>query len=318
MPKEFKQYDATYRIQDGEGDLFEFYEVWKNPATNRDSKHVYLLNGKPLRGITSILKVIAKENLIQWAADVAVGELGWKDIRKCSKEECDLYAENMFKQVVEVGATGYFSMLDLARTKHLKMRDSGADLGTVTHKMVEIYAGLKINEQSLREITVLEALNQLKMDDKKVVTLTEQEAKDVLEMYQSFFNWAETENVEFIASEKLMYSKKYWIAGTCDLLIRWKGKLLVGDVKTMDKIWDRTPFFQANGGYRIMLEENGVTGIEGAAIIRIAKPEKVRASQNSRYPITPFEVLTSFDGESDRKGFLAALTLTDMLNTYQK
>lgn len=297
-------------------DIFEYHEKWLNPKTKRYSGHVYTLNGVPLKGVTTVLKVIAKDNLIQWAADETAGYLGWKNPKKFSAKECTDWLEESFKAIQHMTPALFLEKLSAARVAHTAKKEKGADLGTIAHKMVEMYALRKINKTD-NEITLAEALKQVAEDEKDIV-LNDQEKKDVLEMFGQFVAWADNNDVEFLESEKKMYSKEHWIAGTCDLLIRWNGKKMVGDVKTMSKIWDRTPFFQANGAYRIMLEERGHNDIEGALIIRIAKPKEVRDSQSTKYPIEPFEVMPSYDAETDKKGFLAALALTQALETFDK
>lgn len=297
-------------------DIFEYHEKWLNPKTKRYSGHVYTLNGTPLKGITSVLSVIAKPALIQWAADEAVGYMGWMNPKKFTEKECEDHLKKSWSGLTTMPMDVYLSMLEAARVAHTKKKDTGADLGTVVHKMVEIYVNGKLNGKLVRP-TVLDAVAELK-EDKKDITLTPQEQADCLEMFTHFFNWSESEQVEYLASEKKMYSKKHWIAGTCDLILKWRGKKYIGDVKTMDTLWDRTPFIQTNGGYRIMLEENGETGFDGALIIKIAKSAKVRESANTRYPIAPFETFESLDYETDKKGFLAALALQEVLDTYKK
>lgn len=297
---------------------FEYHEKWKNPKTGRYIGHVYTLDNKPLRGITSVLKIIAKDNLIQWAADMAVEHLGWKNPKKFSEEECENHLASIYNGLESMDRDTYLQLLTEARTAHITKRDKGADLGTIAHKMVELYVNRKINGTT-EAITLSDALREVSEDGKEV-TLTEQDKKDVLEMFTHFKNWAEDplNEVQFLASEKKMYSEKYWIAGTCDLILMYKGKKYIGDVKTMDTLWDRTPFLQANGGYRIMLEELGEKDFAGALIIKIAKPQKVRESQSTKYPIVPFETFESLDYDTDKKGFLAALQLTEVMETYQK
>lgn len=304
-------------------DKFEYHENWKNPKTGRNVGHVYTLNGVPLKGVTSVLSVIAKPALVQWSADEAVGYMGWLNPKKFSAEECEKHLSSVWNTLPSLGKDEYLKMLEEARLAHTKKKDTGADLGTVVHKMVEIYVNNKITNpemtlNSAPKPTVTFALMELDIKDNKKISLNEQEEKDCEEMFNHFYNWSESEGVQYLASEKKMYSKKHWIAGTCDLIIVWRGKKYIGDVKTMDTLWDRTPFLQTNGGYRIMLEENGETGFDGALIIKIAKSSKVRESANTKYPITPFETFESLDVETDKKGFLACLALSEVLSTYKK
>ena len=48
-----------------------------------EEKHLYTLDDKPVTGVTTILKTIAKPQLIQWAANEAVNYIKLKsEIRK--------------------------------------------------------------------------------------------------------------------------------------------------------------------------------------------------------------------------------------------
>lgn len=322
-------------------DRFEYHEQWKNPKTGRMIGHVYTLNDKPLKGVTSVLKVIAKDNLIQWSADEAVSVLGWKNPKKFNQGEIDEYFKTFWDKFTKMTPADFWKVLTEARVAYIGKRDKGADIGTIAHKMVEMYADKRIAVDKLitakkeleaaggtmeggkitfPKITVEEALRKVNEEDDKPVKLTEQEQLDTEAMYNEFVKWAEDplEEVEFLFSERKMYSKEHWIAGTCDLGIRWHGKKMIADVKTMDTMWDRTPFFQANGGYRLMLEEAGEKDFDGCLILCLPKPEKIRAAASTKYPIKPFSLFESYDSETDKKGFLAALHLQEALDTYQK
>ena len=144
---------------------------------------------------------------------------------------------------------------------------------------------------------------------KKYSQLTEQEKtqfgyptpeKDIQHITNQFIKWAEDNAITFLMSEKRLYSRKFWFAGTTDLVFIKNGKKHVGDIKTSSGIFGREFFFQL-AGYQICLEEIGETDFVANTIIRCGKDGS-------------FEVKDSFDLESDKAGFLAALSLYRELN----
>lgn len=94
---------------------FEF-----NPATHR-----YYLDGVAMTGVTTILGVIAKPQLIKWASDQAVEYIREHIERVIDPVDCDL-------------------LLEEARVAYAMKRDKAADLGTAVHAEVEEYIKCKI------------------------------------------------------------------------------------------------------------------------------------------------------------------------------
>lgn len=135
--------------------------------------------------------------------------------------------------------------------------------------------------------------------DGKIPVETTSEDKQIAK----FLTWAKEKNVQFLESEKKMYSPTHWLAGTCDFTAYVSGKKLVGDFKTMAKIWDRVPFFQT-AAYRLMLEEMGEKDFEGSVIVNLPKNGAA------------LEEAYSFDYDTDKEAFLAALKLYRVLNNY--
>ena len=124
--------------------------------------------------------------------------------------------------------------------------------------------------------------------------------KDIKSLTDKFVAWATENNIQFLESEKRIYSRANWYAGTCDLVFLKDGKKHVGDIKTSSGIYGREYFFQM-AGYQICLEEMGEKDFVANTIIRCGKDGS-------------FEVKDSFDLESDKQGFLAALSLYRELN----
>jgi hypothetical protein len=91
-------------------DKFEFNEA----------KHIYTLDGKRLYGVTSVLGVIAKPQLISWAANEAVKYLIDNSVWEKTREEVE-------------------TLLQEAKTAHRRKSEKAASVGTDVHALCEEY-----------------------------------------------------------------------------------------------------------------------------------------------------------------------------------
>lgn len=231
-------------------------------------EHKYTLDGKPLSGVTTVLGVIAKPMLIQWAATMAVESI-----------KAEIYGRSLIPPKFQLD-----EIFARAKSAHRKKKEDAGTKGTEVHAMIEGeikdaigsnggFMGIPINE------TVKRSNPQV----------------------QNFVDWAIREKVKFLASEKRMYSRSMWTAGTADIVCEIGGKMYVGDVKTSSGIYPEA-FIQASA-YAAMLEEMGdYKGFHGVIIINCRKDGG-------------FETGTNYDLEGNLKCFKAALTLYRGLNS---
>ena len=168
--------------------------------------------------------------------------------------------------------------LELAKSAHRRKKEDAGEKGTDLHALVESW----VNSQITGNVS-----------DKDYTPI------------EKFIEWAKQENIRFLESEKRMYSRNWWLAGTADLIFEKDGKKYIGDVKTYAKIWDRVPFFQC-AGYANFYEEmsEGKDHIDGYCVLRLSKDGS-------------FESKWSFDVEGDTKAFFAAVELYRQLQTYK-
>ena len=219
---------------------------------------MYTLDGKPLMGVTTVLNVIAKPALIGWAAKMA-SEYIEEEVKKIAK------GDNFIEELGEEWAR----ILIDARTAHTRKRDEGAKKGTDIHSWIEEWIAGDNPETPKEKI-----------------------AKKQIE---EFLKWVKDNEIDFLESEKRMYSEKYWIAGTVDAVAMIGGKKYVVDFKTQAKLWDKTPFLQI-AAYRLMLEEMGEKDYQGGCVVLLPKEGGL-------------ETHYSYDYDTDKEGFLAALKL---------
>ena len=232
--------------------------------TFHDKSHRYFLDGKPLTGVTTILSVIAKPALVGWAARMATERVAelWEPEREYKEEEIK-------------------SILDDAVNAHKRKKEKAAEQGTDIHSWIEDLIKASIGNTPKPDLP------------------TDEIAR---EQAEQFIQWEQRNNVRWLESEKKMYSRKHWIAGTCDAVAIIDGKKYVVDIKTMAKIWDRTPFLQM-AGYRLMLEEMGEKEFEGSLVLLLPKG----GTMEEKY---------SYDLEGDMRGFTSALELYRTLGAY--
>lgn len=141
-----------------------------------EKRHMYSLGGKPLMGVTTVLNVIAKPALIGWAANMACSHIA--QVAEPYYGENDNLEDNYI-------ITG--SQIEEARTAHTRKRDEGAKKGTDIHTWIESWI----------QGNIINLSTELPKDKK---------AKKQIE---EFLKWATKGNVEFLESEKRMYSEKY-------------------------------------------------------------------------------------------------------------
>lgn len=229
------------------------------------SKHIYTLDDKPITGVTTILGVISKPALIGWAANQAVDYI-------IKNSDVNNYANR------DIGAMTYIlthiSVLEEARRAYAKKRDKAGDTGTLCHKMIEEWIKTGKKPQKYPDTQV-----------KKMVL--------------NFINWAKENKVKFLASEKQVYSEKYFFAGTYDFLCEIDGKTWLGDIKTSSNIYPEMMFQCA--AYQICEEEMNKIKIDGCIVVNISKNGKLKEKR-------------SISNKTNKEAFLAALKLYRAIN----
>lgn len=251
-----------------------------------DKKHIYYLGDKKLTGVTSIIGVLAKPQLIGWAAKMAVEHIRtnaiWlPDLLKTIPpfKTTTIEAPDEIKE----GWVINNALLEEAKSAHQKKKEAAGEHGTDTHALVEQY------------ITFLLEHNSGSPDMSMGLPV------DI----EKFWKWAK-ENVDyFLFSERKMFDKELFIAGTADFAYVGKdGKRYMADFKTSSGIYGIDYWLQV-AAYRMLAEKSGDVPYDGATVVRLGKDGS-------------FEVQQRFDYETDKEAFLACLTLYRAQATYKK
>lgn len=167
-----------------------------------DSAHRYLVNGEVKPGVTSILQLLNKPGIPQWAANQAI---------KSIQDHSQSFPEHLNSKAWIV------TEWDLKRAKsaYLRSRDDSADLGKRVHAWVEHHIKSQIEGKN---------------DDEKF-------SDDMRPSIKSFLEWEEEIQPTYLFSERVIYSEGGDFCGTCDVGIMLKDasgveKRMILDFKT--------------------------------------------------------------------------------------
>ena len=203
-----------------------------------ETNHKYFADAegtKPYTGITTILNVIAKPNLIQWAANEAV-----KYVRESLKVVDVVEGELRF------GYEFIEKTLEEARTAHARKKEKAGTHGTDAHALVETYVKLSIEAHG----------------GKPALTAPESIAK--------FQEWAIANVDQFLFSERRLSNKDLFVAGTADFAYVKDGKRYMADFKTSSGVYGIDYFLQC-AAYRFLAESEGDEPYDGTTIVRLGK-----------------------------------------------
>jgi hypothetical protein len=186
-----------------------------------EEKHQLLVNGEICPdNVTSATSRLDKSGaLTWWAAEQAVGKLGWFNEKKFKEKgatESEIKklwatAEAAFTKIQKMGFEDFWNLLTDARKAHQERKEAEATLGGIVHEFAERFAlGLK---------------PELPEDERA--------RNGAL----AFLKWLDEEKLKLSKLEEIIYSKKnhYW--GVKDADGARKGKLFCLDYKTSSGIY---------------------------------------------------------------------------------
>ena len=229
-------------------------------TTSFDPKtHSYLIDGKKATGVTTVLGVLAKPNLIGWAARMAA-EFMEKAI---TSGEYDLTDKAVLGDLI-----------DEAKNSHTKKKEAAGTHGTDTHALVESYITMCIESNGAQGKPMDVARPEI----------------------QKFIDWAR-ENVDhFLFSERRMFNKDMFLAGTADFAYVGKdGKRYMADFKTASGIFG-IDFWLQTAAYRMLAEAEGDAPYDACMVVRLGKDGS-------------FEALRVFDYETCKNAFMSCLVI---------
>ena len=213
------------------------------PIERRDTPHgrFYLIDGESLPSVTTILNVIGKPGLLNWAAST----------------ERQLVIDTAADLYLDVGKTplmsrpAYVSTLTtrLGTTRaHKRELEKAGSIGTQAHKRIEWHL-----RQALGQVTG------------PMPPITD----EALWAFMAFEDWAKSVDLKPRLIEQVVYSKTYGYAGTMDLLADVEGVPRLVDFKTGKAIYGEALLQSA--AYQTALVEMGHPAPQGGLVVRIPK-----------------------------------------------
>jgi hypothetical protein len=185
-------------------------------------------------------------------------------------------------------------LLKSAKEEANRQKDIAAEIGHAIHKWIEQH--IKNENPEMPE------------DEK------------VLQGVINFIDWVNDNKIEFIHSEKVVYSRTHGFIGTLDIVITINGKLYMLDIKTGNGIYSEVKAQTA--AYLMAEQEESGTEYAGRYVLRISKEteedyikrmeEKGKIDYPAFKPIEPI-FLDDSEGEleNDFMGFL------NVMNSYR-
>lgn len=189
----------------------------------RDDAHCYHVSHTDAKpdGVTTILGLVPKY-LLPWAAKVTAEHI----------------QENLLDRIQNVETIDESYVVELcaaAKKAHTIKRDAAGDIGSAVHDLAE------------RVLTL------------RPITPPTPDAPEYAG-YQAFLEWFRQTQIDIdtVQSERIVFSKRLFYAGTCDCLAEIRGKLNIIDFKTSSGFYEDQPLQLA--AYAVALEEE--LGIE--------------------------------------------------------
>lgn len=160
-------------------------------------------------------------------------------------------------------------LIEEAKKQHRLSKEKAGDWGTNLHAMVETYAKTGMTNPPVDE----------KME----------------QAFNHFLKWVTDNNVEFLESEKNVYSREMWVGGICDLVVKIGDQVWLADVKTGSGIYPE--HFWQMASYEMCLKEMGLyDNVVGYIVLNLKKDGT-------------FEEKRSVSNEDNQAAFKAALTI---------
>lgn len=194
----------------------------------------YGIDGREYPSVTTILGVLAKPALIQWASNVAVDYLASHSS-----------SNDMFTALVGTSSIRN-DEFDNARNAYKDKSTDALDTGSVVHNAIDAY--IKTGSYHLDEGMVEEN-----------------------RCMESFIRFTHEHNVEFVENEMTVFDPVKRYAGTLDAVAKIDGKRYVIDFKTSSAIYSENWMQVAayRGAYNKMKRKSGY----GIAVLRLDKNE---------------------------------------------
>lgn len=248
----------------------EFYKLYKGEITLRflPKSHTYSIDGDKKIGVTTITGIINKEALMLWPLNEALTYLKTALLGEAQADGGRLWSDKELKDVLDESAVAF-------RKKSLR----GTDAGTACHEWLEKYFTAKQYGHALPAKLLPADLSRFgedtdKTNDEYIRAL---DYNNILKAIEQMFEWLSQRDVEIIAVENILYSKKYDYCGKLDIILKIDGLVYLLDFKTSNpsREFEHGVYpenFSQLGGYDVAYtEEFPEQKIHGHGILNLSK-----------------------------------------------
>lgn len=240
------------------------------------------VSNEPTRGVTTVIgDVLDKPGLRTWPMNMANGVLFGSKFDEGLKEYVHDWDSAVIKPDTAYTAEELHEAFLKGSREWTKRSDKGKDIGTLTHRAVELF--LKGNDEATALQTALEEADP--EIPKDFVTAAQKALK-------SFVDWWSTlPDAEVIDTERVIYSRSLKYAGTFDLMARINGKVYMLDVKTTNAgkeapLGIYPEMFIQLGAYSYAIREETSVHIDDVGILRLGKDGKLHIATGSDIGVT--------------------------------
>lgn len=232
------------------------------------ASHRYKLQGQKdyLISATACTGIIDKSRvLIGWATGLAGTYLR----QYFEKSMVDHYTEAELLPVIEE-----------ALKQHQIKKDEAASIGSEVHAYAESFARAVLDKSELPDVP-----ESLSVDDPAY-----ENREKVRNGIEAFLRWFNENDVKFLESERMIYSRTHGYVGLTDVIAEVNGKKYVMDYKTAKGVYNEH-FYQLSGYWLAYEEETGAV-LDGGAILHFDKEtggfnfvELSRDEHERNYPV---------------------------------
>lgn len=203
-------------------------------------RHSYIVNGKPVLSVTAIVSILDKsEALMNWAVNKVKEFL-----------EAQLVVGKVYDELEKQ------ELLIEAVQAHKRHSRRAKDIGTFVHEWIQKYIESKIKNTPPPPLP----LNQF-----------------IRKAVEAFLRWEQENKIQFLETERKIYSKAYEYAGTLDAEAVSNNKIFVIDFKTSNSIHPEY-FLQTSAYTQARSEESGLK-YDDPWVIKIGKDGTLETQQ---------------------------------------
>ena len=187
-------------------------------------------------GVTTVLSVLARPALVNWAAGQAAE-----------------YIQDNLRPGAPLDEVEIEELAKGARWAHRRTKDRAATVGTVVHSWIEKYVE--------RRIVRRRSLQPLPQNPQARAGV------------EAFLSWVDEHDVHFRLSEQRLYSRRYRYAGTADIVAEVDGALTLIDIKTSKGVYPEYEL-QLAAYWQALAEEGWFQGaFEQAVVVKVGKED---------------------------------------------